>query len=243
MRALVVLLAVGCTHQIGPVEPWDALTYRFYDMTTLDDKTIYGHHIVSDNAEVLVGLPIEVEGVFAASCSKSTTPLGHDPDAEKFPDKTVPCKKQKTDVAIHCVGACTIRDQLVTPTAPGKLTVQVTLTSRETKEQKQVVHELVAVAPEDFEIGCAQRFLASESDKVCVATREPIHVRIKAGTKSFTAPIMANGRPIEASRDGAELSLAQVVGSAPTDFAPAPGAYKVELVFGPLRHTVNFEVE
>jgi hypothetical protein len=238
-----MLLAIGCRHQVGGVTPSDSLAYRFYDTTTAQRTEIYGHHFINDKTEVLVGLPIEVEGMFAASCRRSTTPLGRDDNAEKWSDEYVPCKEQPTDVTVRCVGACSVRDRLVTPTAAGKLSVEVTLASRETGERTQLDHELVAVEPEDFELHCKDGPIASASGKVCVV-RESVQVKIRAGTTIFTAPIMANGVVVRASRYAAILDLARVVGAAPTDAStPAPGKYDVELVFGTLRRVVSFEVE
>lgn len=250
MRApwlLIAVVALGCTRRESGVEPTLRVAYAYVDR----DRRVEGqpaYDAVEDKAAVLVGLPIHVEGYFAATCSSAneaswTRDSNGDPD--KYPRHYRECDREATDVAITCAGPCTVRGPYVTPTAPGALSVAITLTSRDAARVQRYVRSFHAVAAAELELRCGKDHVVTTPDAParCATSSPSIGVGIRAGDATFGAPLTINGEAFIPERDATTISLARLFGHPPgTPMQPAPGVYRLDVRYRDLARVVDVEL-
>ena len=246
---VVVGGAVACARRESGVEPTLAVRYAYRDRgSPVEGQQVF--ETLKDKDPVLVGLPIQVHGYYAATCSyTNTASLTHDSggDPDKYPRHWGDCDREKTDVAISCDGPCTVRGPYVTPTAPGDLHVTITLTSRDAPRKVTYPRTYRAVAPEEFELGCGATkpspTTTPDAVTACTTWYPTFQVSVVAGPETFSAPLLVNGEPVVAERGSVPIELARMFGYPPSSpFLPAPGVYRLELRYGPLVRQVDVEL-
>ncbi len=232
--ALSLVVAIACSHQVSPVEPSLSVGYRSLN------PDVYGDRQVAEGAQVLVGLPIEINGSYSAACAGKELFYKND----NSPEIVRSCKTESADVIVSCVGPCAVDGHKVTPTGPGQLALTIDLASNKSSRHTSYRRVLHAVVAEDFQLECIGEPTPTAVNALCRTWASSFRVNVLAAGKAFAAPVHANGSLIAAERDGTTISLARLLGAPPSSpKLPAPGIYRVELRYGALARSIEVEVD